>query len=768
MVKIENILGFVLVLSLACSCSMTKYVPEGDHLLNKVVINTDNKKVASSDLIEYVQQQPNKSWTFLGRVSLRVYSLSGRDTSKWRNRMLRKMGEDPVIYRPYLMKDTEPQLARRMQNLGYLNAKVTEDTEFRNKKAKVIYRIETGTQYTIRNFKMGITDSAIVNLLHHPRVERMYEVHDGQPFLSEYLDNISSRMTRFLRNQGFYNLAKENFYFLVDTAVGNHQVDVELMSRNLTGDTTGQNPAFLRYRIHKVTIVSGLDQFDQSSVKDFKKVDTVNYQGVAILYGKNHFIRPSVIYANNFIRPGRYYSDRLQENTYSSLNSMSAVKQAGVYFQPANDSMLLNAFITIAPANIYYWQLGVDGTNSAGDLGMASYLTFQNRNLFNGSETFRIKLNGAFESINGNADYDVVSDIYYEYGGEVSLTFPQFLFPFISDQYRQQVGANTVFSTGLNWRNRPEYNRRFLSLDWKYKWTALRRKMNHTFDIYNINYVATPWTSAWFSQYLDREDNAVLRESYKDQFITRTSYMMTYSSNIGPRAQLEGYTIQAAADVAGTLPYLYSRIADKAQVNGSYELLGMPFAQYFKISGDFTYLFPLDKYNVVASHVGLGLACPYGNSTVVPYEQQFFAGGPNSVRGWNTRTLGPGTYESKGSSDFINQTGDIKILLNVEYRLKTESFLEYAVFADAGNVWTIKNYENQPRGMFHWNSFFEEMGFSWGVGLRPNFGFILLRLDLGMKIYNPEIVGTSKDRWVITHPNLSDDLAFHFAIGYPF
>ncbi|MCB9017983.1 MAG: hypothetical protein H6544_05215, partial [Prevotellaceae bacterium] len=581
MVKIENILGFVLVLSLACSCSMTKYVPEGDHLLNKVVINTDNKKVASSDLIEYVQQQPNKSWTFLGRVSLRVYSLSGRDTSKWRNRMLRKMGEDPVIYRPYLMKDTETQLARRMQNLGYLNAKVTEDTEFRNKKAKVIYRIETGTQYTIRNFKMGITDSAIVNLLHHPRVERMYEVHDGQPFLSEYLDNISSRLTRFLRNQGFYNLAKENFYFLVDTAVGNHQVDVELMSRNLTNDTIGQNPAFLRYRIQKVTIVSGLDQFDQSSVEDFKKVDTVNYQGVTILYGKNHFIRPSVIYANNFIRPGRYYSDRLQENTYSSLNSMSAVKQAGVYFQPANDSMLLNAFITIAPANIYYWQLGVDGTNSAGDLGMASYLTFQNRNLFNGSETFRIKLNGAFESINGNADYDVVSDIYYEYGGEVSLTFPQFLFPFISDQYRQQVGANTVFSTGLNWRNRPEYNRRFLSLDWKYKWTALRRKMNHTFDIYNINYVATPWTSAWFSQYLDREDNAVLRESYKDQFITRTSYMMTYSSNIGPRAQLEGYTIQAAADVAGTLPYLYSRIADKAQVNGSYELLGMPFAQYF-------------------------------------------------------------------------------------------------------------------------------------------------------------------------------------------
>lgn len=768
MIKTKKIGLYVLLVLLISACSMTKYVPEGSHLLNKVEIETDNKDISSSDMESYIQQTPNKSWTFLGRVSLRVYSLSGRDTSKWRNRTLRKMGEAPVIYSPYLMKATENQLAQRMQNLGYLNAKVTNEVKYKKKKAKIIYHIESGTQYTIRNLKVGITDTNVAPLLQNPHVESYYAVREGQPFESEFLDNISDRLTRFLRNQGYYNLAKENFYFLVDTAVGNHQVDVELMSRNLVNDSLKKNDAFIRYKIKDVTIISGLDIFDKSSLEDFKEKEEVNYRGINIIYGKKRFIRPPMLYANNFIRPGRYYSDRLQENTYSSLNSMSAVKQATIEYTPVKDSALLNATITIAPANIYYWQVGLDGTNSAGNLGMAAYTTFQDRNIFNGSETFRIKLNGAFESINGNSDYDIVSDIYYEYGGEASLTFPQFLMPFVPEQRRQQVGASTVFSTGLNWRNRPEYNRRFLSLDWKYKWMAFRRKLNQTFTLYNINYVATPWTSTWFSNYLKEKDNAMLKESYKDQFITRTSYMLNFTSKMGKRAQTEGFTIQASADVAGTLPYLYSKLSGAEKVDGSYELFGIPFAQYFKTSGDLTYLFPIDKFNIIASHIGVGIAVPYSNSEVVPYEQRFFAGGPNSVRGWSTRTLGPGTYESKGSSDFLNQTGDIKLLLNVEYRLKTESFLEYALFADAGNVWTIKNYENQPGGEFKLDTFFEEMGIAWGLGIRPNFGFILVRLDLGMKIFNPEITGSPKDRWVITHPDLGQDLAFHFAIGYPF
>ncbi|MBO4805439.1 MAG: BamA/TamA family outer membrane protein [Paludibacteraceae bacterium] len=746
------------------SCSLTKFVPEDEHLLNKVSVKRDNRKVDVAELEELVQQQPNKSWTFLGRVSLRFYSLSGRDTSKWRNRMIQKIGEPPVIYNPSLRKSTELQLSKKMTNLGYLNAKVSSEVKTRRKRADVTYFVESGPQSVIRHFTMGITDSAIAPLLDHPKLKHLYDIKEGTPFESARLDGISDELTYFLRSQGYYNLVKENFYFMVDTTVGNRQVDVTLMARRLDRDSiSSMNPAFIRYKVRKVSILSGLDRFDPQSVDDFKRVDTVNHRGVDILYGKHPFIRPSVLYANNFIRPGRFYSDRILENTYASINGMSAVKQVSVTFHPIEGTDQMDAALTISPANIYYWQVGVDGTNSAGDLGMASHISFQDRNIFNGSETFGIKLNGAFESIQANDDYGIASDIYYEYGGELSLAFPQFLCPFITEKQRQQVGASTTFSFSLNWRDRPEYDRRFLSLDWKYKWSALRKRLNHTFDLYNINYVVSPRTSSWFERYLEQKNNALLRESYKDQLITRTSYQVSYASTLGKAAQLKGYTVIATLDLAGTLPSLFSQLTGRETHDGSYELFGIPFAQYAKCSFDYTKLFPIDRYNVIAAHTGIGLAYPYGNSSVVPYEQQFFAGGPNSVRGWNSRRLGPGAYQSQGASDFINQTGDLKLLFNLEYRLKTESLMEYALFIDAGNVWAIKDYENKAEGRFYLDKFVEQCGMACGLGVRPNLGFLLLRFDVGLKMYDP-----STSDWNISHPRLKSDLAYHFAVGYPF
>ena len=763
--RVLKYLLVLVVLASLSSCRLTKYVPENEYLLNKVEVKRDNKKVDVVELEELVQQQPNKSWTFLGRVSLGVYSLSGRDTSKWRNRTLRKMGEPPVIYSYPLRKSTEVQLTRKMANLGYLNAHVTSEVKTKRKRANVTYSVESGPQWTIRNFDVGITDTAIVPMLSHPKLKRLYDVKPGTPFVSALLDGNSEALTEFLRTQGYYNLVKENFYFLVDTTIGNRQVDVTLMARRLDNDTiSSKNPAFIRYRIRKVSITSGLDRFDPQSVAEFKQVDSVQYRGLDIIYSKKrHFIRPSVLYANNFVRPGRYYSDRILENTCSSMNGMSAVKQVSVSFQPVDDS--LNATLMISPANIYYWQIGVDGTNSAGDLGMASHISFQDRNAFNGSETFGIKLNGAFESIKANDDYGIADDIYYEYGGELSLMFPQFLFPFIPEKQRQQVGASTVFSVSLNWRDRPEYDRRFFSMDWKYKWSALHKRLNYTFDLYNINYVVTPRTSAWFDQYLEQKNSALLRESYKDQLITRSSFQVSYASILGKQAQIQGFTIQTSIDLAGTLPSLVSHFSGRETRNGSYEMFGIPFAQYAKFCFDYTKLFPIDRYNVIAAHAGFGIACPYGNSSVVPFEQQFFAGGPNSVRGWNSRTLGPGSYASQGSSDFINQTGDLKLLANLEYRLKTESILEYALFIDAGNVWNIKDYENKSDGRFYSDTFVEQFALAYGLGIRPNLGFLLIRLDAGLKMYDPS---QSADRWNITHHSLKRDLAIHFAVGYPF
>jgi len=759
-----------LLLPLLFSCSTTKHVPKNQYLLNRVNVEVDSKNVSSSDLRNYVQQQPNRDFLFLRKPMLRIYSLSGRDTTKRRNRFIRKLGEPPVIFNVRLMRETERQLAQRMQNWGYLNAEVTADTIMRRRKANVTYRVQSNESFTIRNYEVGIADTAILSFLSDPRAKRYLKVQPGIRFVPEGLDRELQTLTNLMRNRGFYRLSKENFYFLVDTALTSNQVDVRLMIRDTwenREDSIRFNSAFNRYYINSVTIVSGYDQFDPESRQNFARPDTVDFRGLRIIYGSRRFIRKVVLYRNCFILPGRYYSDRALENTYSSMNSMSAVKQANIRFREIvrNDSSLLNTYITLAPANIFYWQTGLDGTNSAGDLGIAGYATFQNQNIFNGSETFRIKLNGGIESITSSG-LDLLSNNFYQYGVDFSLTFPRFLFPIIPERFREQPNSRTIFKVGINWQSRPEFSQRFVDIDWIYKWSALRNRLNHTLDMYNVNYIVTPWMSEAFLAHLDRPENVFLKISYSDRFITRSSYSFVYASLPPSRVQNEGYTIRAGVDVAGTLPYLVSRISGQEATDGIYHLFKNPFAQYFKVSADYARFFSLDSRNILALHAGLGLSSPYLNSSVIPYEQRYFAGGPNSVRGWNTRTLGPGSYKSGGRNDFINQNGDIKILLNMEYRMKTSSFIEYAAFVDAGNVWTIRDYDNQQGGLFKWDSLLKEMGLSWGVGFRPNFGFILIRVDFGMKIYSPEPLNDM--HWVITRPNLGRDVVFHFAVGYPF
>jgi outer membrane protein assembly factor BamA len=759
-----------LLLPLLFSCSTTKFVPENQYLLNRVTIDMNSRNVSSSDLENYVQQRPNRNFLFLRKPALRIYSLSGRDTTKWRNRVIRRLGEPPVIFSVRSMRETERQLAQRMQNWGYLNAEVTADTIFRRKKANVTYRVQPNASFTIRNYEVGITDTAILSIMATPRVKRDLRVRPGIRFVPEELDRGLQVLTNSMRNRGFYHLSKENFFFLVDSSLQSNQVDVKLMIRDTwenKEDSIRFNAAFNRYYINAVTIISGYDQFDPDSRKNFARPDTVHYRGLRIIYGSRRFIRRQALSQNCFIRPGHYYSDRLMENTYSSMNSMSAVKQANIYFREVShpDSSLLNTFITIAPANIYHWQTGLDGTNAAGDLGLAGYVTFQNQNMFNGSETFRVRLNGGVESVTSSG-LDLLSNNFYQYGVDFSLTFPRFLLPIAAKRFREQASSRTIFKLGVNWQSRPEYDQRFVDIDWMYRWSALRNRLNHTLEVYNVNYIITPRMSDAFLAHLNIPSNAFLKESYTDRFITRSSYSFVYASLPPSRVQNEGYTIRAGMDVAGTLPYLLSIISWGKAEDGTYKLFKNPFAQYVKVSADYARFLSLNSRNILALHAGLGIASPYLNSSIIPYEQRYFAGGPNSVRGWNTRTLGPGTYKSGGRNDFINQNGDIKILLNMEYRMKTKSFMEYAAFVDAGNVWTIRDYDNQPEGLFKLDSFWKEMGLSWGIGFRPNFGFILIRVDFGMKIYSPESLNDM--HWVITRPNLSRDVAFHFAVGYPF
>lgn len=757
----RKLICYILFLGMLCSCSTTKNIPDGEYLMNGYNIKADTKNIETSYYEDFIRQQPNN------KIRLRVYNLAGQDSGKWLNRQIKKLGQAPVIYSPRLTKISAEQLQAELNNQGYLRAEVDTILKPNGKKMNIVYDIKNNGIYTIRNYEYTINDSTIARSL---RPARKYtRIQSGVIFNKENLDNSTANLTTYLRNIGYFNFSKEYLYFRADTTLNSHQADV-FLSLYEPRDSTD----FKRFKIRNVYITSGSDPLVRGNSRLFADPDTTQYKGLTLIHGKNKFLRNSTLYRNNFIRPGDYYADMRFTRTASAFNSMSVIKQTTINFTsvsaPSDSVQYLDAQINIAPGNTHFFQAEIQGTNSAGDLGIAPILTYQHRNLFNGAEILNIKLRGAYEFISNVEDTDLSGKNYYEYGADVSLSFPQFLFPWLKKSWREWPSASTEISVGFNNQNRKEYTRQFFNAGLTYRWASKSNQLNHALSLWNINYVRMPWASTEFAnRYLVQADsvNSMIRESYKDQLISSTTYGITYTNinNRYGRIPVNQVTVRANIDISGWLPRLATTL-HKAErdTTGSKKIFGIAYAEYIKGDISFAQTHRLNRRSSVAYHIGLGVAQPFGNSRVLPFESRYFSGGANSVRGWQTRALGPGSMPDS-ISDFVNKVGDIKLDLNIEYRRKVSDLIELAGFIDAGNVWTIKNYDAQPDGLFKFTEFYKEIALSYGVGTRFDLGFLLLRFDFGFRAYNP---GREKGtRWVT--PNFSGKrMAWHFAIGYPF
>lgn len=757
---------YILSLLLLVACDATKRVPEGSYLLNKTHVDSDVKGIGKSDLTPFLRQKPNASIPVLGRVRLHVYNIPNND-STWLNRQMLKFGEEPVLYNERLTSISAEQMRLHMNNRGYLNAEVDTAVEKRDKKANVTYRITGNDPYRIRNFRDTIysVDTTIYTVLDN--ANRLQVMKENDIFDLRVLEQQRIDMTTELKNRGYYNFTKDNFYYLADTTVGTHQVDLTLGLNNPNDSTLHK-----RYRIGNVMVFNGVPQEVMQDSDRLSLLDTIEYRGVQIISAKDKFLLPQVIYYNTFLRPGRIYSDRILERTYSSLNGLGPVSQTSVNLIPTvvNDSNFLDARISLVPGNLHFMQFGVDGTNSAGDLGVATTLMYEHRNIFKGGERLRLQLNGAYEFITATDSANLLDHSFYEYGAEAFLSIPQLLLPWILQRLRDRPSASTEFSLGINFQKRPEYLRQFFNLSSKLQWAGLDWKLQNVVEPLAITYVRMPWKSKEFEeQYLNEDVNPILKYSYDEQLIVRTAYNITYTNATFRRMPKVPFRVRAGVEVAGLFPRLVTALGgSKTNEQGYEEILNIRYAEYIKGDVDFSPTFTLDDRNTLAGRIAVGVAYPYGNSIVLPFEKRYYSGGANSVRGWSTRTLGPGTY-SRGDSvgyDFANKTGDIRLDMSVEYRHKLTNLFELAAFVDAGNIWTIKDYSVQPGGYFRLKDFYKELAAAYGIGVRLDLSFLLLRLDGGMKAYNPALPEGS--RWTIFKPQFKRDFAFHFAIGYPF
>lgn len=707
-------------------CSATRDIPEGSYMLDKVKVVADGKynDINTGQLKNYVRQKGNSRWFSAVKLPLGVYAMAGRDSS-WLNRTLRQMGEAPVIYDTIQAEMTCRDLQQALQNKGYLDAQVELYLDPKSaKKVDAVYVLHPGKAYYVRQLDFEIEDTTVARVLKR----RQSLLHQGMQFNVETMQQERNQITQWLQNRGYYRFHKEYITYAARKDAEQQGVDLKLQLAQ-------QHKAYT--------------------------INQVNCEGVDE-DGCVH-LRQKVLDENTFVEPGKLYSAADLQNTYNHFGRLGAVRYTNIAFEQHPDTTLLDTKIQILTNKPSTISFQPEGTNTAGDFGAAASLTYQNRNLFRGSETFSLQLRGAYEAIKGLEGYNHQN--FTEYSVETRLSFPRFIMPFLSRSFRRHTLATSDVSLIYDTQDRPEFHRRVLTAGWSYQWRRQNHHDNYRFDLVNLNYVFMPWISETFrKEYLENESNqnVILRYNYEDLFIMRTGFGYAYNNgHVALRTNVE-----TAGNILGACSKLFGGSKNDL---GQYKLFDIAYAQYVKGDIDYTQELMKGANDQLVFHIGLGLAYPYGNSKVLPFEKRYFSGGANSVRGWTVRSLGPGRYKDKdGRINFITQTGDVKLDLNVEYR--THLFWKFngAAFVDAGNIWTLRDYEGQEGGQLKLNRLLNDLAVSYGLGLRLNFDYFILRFDLGMKAVNPAYEIDSDAHYPLVHPRLSRDLAFHFAVGMPF
>lgn len=713
---------YSLFLILCSSCNTTKFVPEGQYLLDKATVKcTDDKSVPTAELRNYLRQKQNTEIFGFWKLQLDVYNLAPKDTTtKAKKRMARnmqKMGEAPVIYDEDLTEVSMQQLRQQMNNWGYFHAEVDTQKVIKKRKVKLTYLVTAHQPYKIRNYDVDLPIDAVREIA----VSEGCKVHEGEQFSTNVLDEERERIASVLRNRGYYYFEKSMLEFTADSSLNSHEVDV---------------------KIHFAPYVFHLDSAAKA------KMQRQYYIG-EIEYSLDHpFLRKDALKRANRLRTGQRFAEWRVERTYAKMNALAPVKYVDINFTPVGDS-ILDCKITVSRGRLNSVSAEVEGTYSAGDWGIAAGVNYSNKNIFHGAEVLSVGARASYEwRNNGRRAIEARADVGLQFPSNVRLNVAY------NYQQRPEEYTRTIANAGVTYTLNPRPGQH---------WT-------HQFNLVDFNYIYLPWMSDQFKRdFMDK--SSVLKASYEDHLILDWSYTATYSTYNSRFPNRSYVQLAMRVETAGNLLYGIAKAANMAQnEEGSYMLFNIPFSQYAKGDINFTAHGIFAPQHHLVYHFGLGVAVPYLNASVIPFEKRYFGGGANGVRGWQARTLGPGTFRGNGSALVYDlQAGDIHTEMNLEYRYKVLNFLELAAFIDAGNIWTIRDYDTQPGGVFLWDQFYKQIAWSYGVGIRFDLSLLIFRVDFGVKLHDPSRIAEGKN-WRTAQNGLcwKDDMTLHFAIGYPF
>jgi len=761
------------IVFLISSCHPTKYVPEGETLLesNDIILNKEGIK--KSDLMPYVKQNPNKR-IFGTRFHLGLYNLSNINKTKWPHKWLRDIGEEPVIFDEYATIKSKNQIKSYVASKGYFDSHVIETIETANRKSKVFYNVDLSPAYTIRNLKYEVADSNIKQLVSHDEVNCL--IKSGDSYDVDILQAERSRLERYIKDRGFYAFSNDNMSFRIDSTVGNRQVDIYFVIKNLsTTDTYNKtsSPSYSIYFVRDIYIYPDFVPREalEKGAAYYESLDTITYQGYHfITSSEKQEIKYDLILQTLYLKPGSVYNVSNTEDTRSHLLSLKSYRLVNIFYDDytgpadtADQVKLLNCNIQLTLLTQQSYKIELEGTNTGGYLGGALNLIYQHKNLFHGAELFSMKLKGAYEAL--KQDSNKLSST-QEFVAETSLRFPRFILPLINTKdFIKKYNPSTQLLAAFNYQDMPFYVRTIATANFGYNWKA-GLYQEHIVNPLQLNLVHLIKIDSAFQSGINQSSYQV--NSYKDVLIFGGTYSFIFTNQKIKKSR-DFWFLRVNADAAGNLLSLAGKVTNADTVNGSYQIFGQPFAQYVRADIDLRYNYAFNDFGSIVYRGYLGVGIPYGNSVAIPFEKQYFSGGSNSIRAWQVRTLGPGSYNSE--EIFLNQTGDIKLEANAEYRFKLFWILEGAVFLDAGNIWTFKDDKSRPGTQFQFNKFYNDIAIGTGVGLRFDLKFVIARVDAGMKLRDPLLPDGSK--WIAqNHPyNLRKypgDFTLVLGIGYPF
>ena len=424
--------------------------------------------------------------------------------------------------------------------------------------------------------------------------------------------------------------------------------------------------------------------------------------------------------------------------------------------------MMLDCNIQLTLLSQQSYRIELEGTNSAGNLGGALNLIYQHKNLFHGAELFSMKLKGAYEALSQNSKLRSIQ----EYGVETSLKLPKFLVPFLKTEgFIKKYNHSTTLLAAYNYQAMPIFTRTIATATFGYNWKA-GNYQEHIINPLQLNIVKLPPGSIDSAFAVRIESSSYLAYSYKDVMILGGNYSYIFNNQKIKKSR-DYWFLRINAEASGNMLALAEKLTGGKKTDGTYNILGQPFAQYVRTDFDLRYNYILNDVSSIVYRGFAGIGIPYGNSKAIPFEKQYFGGGANGIRAWQVRSLGPGSYKPEGTT-FLNQTADIKLEANAEYRFKLFWILEGALFLDAGNIWAYNNDPSRPGSQFTFNKFYKDIAVGTGTGFRFDFKFVIGRIDLGMKLRDPLLTDGSK--WIIMRRKYSfqDDFTWVLAIGYPF